>query len=106
MVEQLFGHITSLLKLPIVALAKTIFTLLNIIPLKAYEFQGVRGFSATNRPDLRENGFVTLGDRVHLGTFLIAYTRGAVKRKETGNGQKWIGVWTETYRDIQSKWIW
>jgi hypothetical protein len=104
--EHLSSLIISIVKLPFIALVKTVVTGLNLIPMNAYEFHGMGGYSATNRPDLREQKSVALGDRVHLGTYLIAYARGAVREKYTGNQQKWKGVWTETYREIQSKWVW
>lgn len=76
--EQILSSIVTILKLPFIAFAKTMITGLNLIPLNVHEFHGMGGNSASNRPDLREQRSVALGDRVHLGTYLIAYCRGGL----------------------------
>ncbi|MBD66503.1 MAG: hypothetical protein CME62_14925 [Halobacteriovoraceae bacterium] len=105
--EQTLNFITSLLKLPFVALFKTFFTILNFIPLGVYEIFGRRGADQSNRPDLREFHTKIKGKRrVHLGTFLIAWTRGNVIRVSINQEVKCWGVYSEDYQDIQTKWIW
>lgn len=52
--EPFLNFIISILKLPFTALFKTLFTILNIVPLPVYEIHGQRGFSFKDRPDLRD----------------------------------------------------
>ena len=106
--EHFFSLILNLVKLPFVAIFKTIITILNLIPLPVYEIHGRRGMSDTNRPDIREVHTKIQGQRrAHLGSFLIAWSRGAVFTAHlNSDGVTCWGVYTEDYQDIQKKWVW
>ena len=105
--EQVLNFIVNLLKLPFVAVFKTLFTILNFIPLRVYELFGLRGTGPENRPDLRECHTIIRGKRrVHLGTFLLAWSRGSVIKVSLNQKEKCWGIYSEDYQDIQNKWIW
>lgn len=106
--EFFFNMLVTLVKLPFTVIFKTIITILNLIPLGVYEIHGIRGNSDSNRPDLRELHIQIKGKRrVHLGSFFIAWARGAVFIAHLNtNGTTCYGVYTEDYQDIQKKWVW
>lgn len=105
--EQFFNFIIYVIKLPFVSMFKTLFTLLNLIPLPVYELHGLKGTGKDNRPDLRENHTKIKGKRrVHLGTFIIAWVRGSVISAYYNSKEKCLGVYSEDYQDILNKWIW
>ena len=106
--DVLFTHLESLLKLPFIAIFKTLITLLNIIPLPIYEVFGARGNSADNRPDLRAlHSKIRSKKRAHLGTVIIAWTRGAIfKAPLNSSGASCWGIYSEDYNDIQKKYVW
>ncbi len=106
--EHFFSLIVNLVKLPFVAIFKTIITILNLIPLPVYEIHGIQGNSASSRPDLRDIKIKIKGSqRLHFGSFLIAWARGAVfKAHLNSTGTTCVGVYSEVYNDIQNKWVW
>lgn len=106
--NHFFGQIWNLLKFPLLAVVKTIVFLLNLIPLPIYEVHGLKGTSDSNRPDLREFHIKMKGHRkAHLGTAIIAHTRGAIFRADINtHGKRCWGIYSEDYQDIQKRWGW
>ena len=106
--EALIGAIGKLLAMPLLALFKTIIMLLNLIPLPVYELHGHGGYSRTNRPDLRSFHITPKGRRrVHLGTFISAWTRGAIVRGDVNTtGGKCLGVYNDELDSILDRWAW
>lgn len=104
----IIGALGQLLKLPFVAVVKTLITLLNLIPMPVYEVFGVWGQGADNRPDSREVHILIKGKRrAHLGTCLIAWTRGAVIEAPLNvKGETCKGIYNEDFQDIVKKWVW
>ena len=100
------NNLFLLIKLPFEITAKLLITILNIIPTPIYEIHGLRGNSASQRPDLREIYVQIKGKRtLHLGHAIIAYLNGQIfKAVIDTSGKKQIGIWTEDYEKIQSKW--
>jgi len=102
-VEQL----VALLKLPFLAVFKTFFTLLNLVPTKVYEIHAHPGHGTSNLARRALHTKIRGNRRVHLGTLLIAYVRGKVfKAKLNTNGSSCWGVFDEDLQEIQKVWIW
>lgn len=106
--KQFGKFILEILKLPVVGFCKILVTTLNLVPTPVYEVHGLRGSDQHTRPDLRaSHNKIRSGRRAHVGTLLVAWTRGAVFReKPNSNGSAFWCIYTEDFQDIQKSWIW
>ena len=96
----------QVVKFPFFFVGKLIVGLLNLVPTPVFEVFGIRGFNASNRPDLRSTYIQVKGRRrLNLGSALVAYQRGALFKADINTeGTKCWAVFAEDYEDIQKKW--
>lgn len=96
----------DVLKLPFVLIVKILVTVLNFIPTNVHVIHGVSGSNSVSRPELRALRVKVIdGRKLHLGSLVIAWLRGAVMRVDVNlAGSRVLGVYIEVYEDIQEKW--
>jgi hypothetical protein len=106
-IEALISAASAAIKFPFFQAFKLlVITPLNFIPTKIFEVHGIGATGPGNRPDLRELKSNVVGRRrLHAGCALIAHLRGVIIDAYHGsNTQKFRGVYTEDFQDIQRKW--
>lgn len=98
--------VLTLLKLPFVGLLKVLIFLLNIIPTSICEVHGVGAgtLKIAGSAHREMHSMIQGKNRLHLGSVLIAHTRGAIFDAKRTDGTTYRGVWTDVYQDIQAKW--
>jgi hypothetical protein len=104
--EKILIQLINLIKLPFVGLLKVVLFIFNLIPVNVYEVHGKEnhdsGFTGRGKRELHSK--VRGSNKLHFGSAMIAYTRGAIFTFQENSGQKYKGVWSDTYQDIQNKW--
>jgi hypothetical protein len=108
-VSAVLSALVAIFKTPIVGLIKLVIILpLNLIPTPTFEVYAIGDKGPKNRPDLRELHTMIKGRRrLHLGSFLIAWTSGFVMTKvplSTDRKLTCWGIYAEDYDAIQRKW--
>ncbi len=99
----------AIFKGPIAGLIKLLIILpLNLIPTRVFEVYAIGDKGPKYRPDLREIHTMIKGRRrLHLGSFLIAWTSGFVMTRvpisSDGKLTCW-GIYSEDYDAIQRRW--
>ncbi len=98
----------SIIQFPFFFVFKIVVNILNLIPLNVYELQApATALSNPNDKSVGEYKIAVKGRRrLHLGVFIIAWTKGAVIKKALDSDSKNFayGVWTEDYEKIIEKW--